>query len=98
MAEKNSSIAEPLEEIISGTDNGLSNAAKVILFNDEWHTFDEVINQIRKATNCSSEKAEALTWEVHSKGKAIVFEGDFLECLRVSGILEEISLHTQIEY
>ncbi len=72
--------------------------AKVILYNDDWHTFDEVINQIIKAIKCPHDKAEALTWEVHNKGKACVYTGVMNECLRVSSILEEISLHTQIEY
>ncbi len=69
---------------------------RVILYNDDWHTFDEVINQIIKATNCSFEKARDLTFEVHVKGKAIVFHGPLPECLKVSSVLEEIELHTQI--
>jgi ATP-dependent Clp protease adapter protein ClpS len=73
-------------------------SSKVILFNDDWHTFDEVTNQIIKAIKCSSEQAEAITWEVHSNGKAIVYDGEMTECLRVSSVLEEIGLHTQIEY
>ncbi len=81
-----------------GVVDGTTFAAKVILFNDEWHTFDEVIEQIIKATNCSRARAEELTNEVHFKGKAVVFDGDLPECLKVSGILEEIALHTQIEY
>lgn len=70
---------------------------RVILFNDEEHTFDEVINQIIKATACSRARAEELTNEVHFKGKANVYEGSFTECLRVSGILQEIALITEIE-
>ena len=79
------------------TEETVESPAKVILFNDEVHTFDEVITQIIKATRCETAKAEALTWEVHSRGKAMVYEGPMPECLQVSGILEEISLHTQIE-
>ncbi len=70
---------------------------KVILFNDDIHSFDEVIAQLIKATGCSSARAEAIAWEVHTTGKAVCYEGDLGECLRVSGILEEIGLHTQIE-
>lgn len=72
-------------------------SARVILFNDEEHTFDEVIIQIMKATGCTLQRAELLTLEVHQTGKAMVFEGDLGGCLRVSGILEEIGLMTQIE-
>ncbi len=71
--------------------------AKVILFNDEEHTFEEVSEQIIKATRCSVDQSESLTWEVHSSGKALVFEGNIEECLRVSGILQEISLLTEIQ-
>lgn len=70
---------------------------KVVLFNDDYHTFEEVINQLIKATRCARSKAEALTWEVHSKGKSIVFDGSLEECLRVSSILEEIRLKTEIQ-
>ncbi len=71
--------------------------AKVILFNDEVHTFDEVIGQIIKATGCDEMKAEALTWEVHNTGKAMVYVGPITKCVEVSHVLEEIELLTQIE-
>ncbi|MCX8054697.1 MAG: ATP-dependent Clp protease adaptor ClpS [Ignavibacteria bacterium] len=72
-------------------------AAKVILFNDDWHTFDEVINQIIKATGYNYEKAEAITYEVHNKGKAIVYSGELAKCIQVSSVLEEIQLRTEIQ-
>ena len=69
---------------------------KVILYNDNIHTFDEVIVQVSKATGCSEVRAEEIAWEVHTRGKSVVFDGEMSECLRVSSILEEISLHTQV--
>ena len=69
---------------------------RVVLFNDEWHTFEEVIEQLIKAVSCSFETARGYAFEVHVKGKAIVFEGELAQCLRVTSILEEIALHTQI--
>ncbi|KAB2923634.1 MAG: ATP-dependent Clp protease adaptor ClpS [Bacteroidetes bacterium] len=71
--------------------------AKAILFNDEVHTFEEVIGQIIKATGCDQATAEGLTWEVHHTGKAVVFTGDIVKCLQVTGVLEEIELMTHIE-
>jgi len=76
------------------TDEGL--ASRVLLFNDDWHTFEEVIDQLIKATRCSIKEAQDKTIEVHSKGKAIVFSGQLSSCLKVSGVLEEIALHTQV--
>jgi ATP-dependent Clp protease adaptor protein ClpS len=72
--------------------------AKVVLFNDDVHTFDEVIGQIIKAIRCDLEKAKALTNQVHNYGKAVVFGGELTKCIQVSSILEEIDLKTQIEY
>lgn len=92
LEEKPTGITEP--EIDEETSVGLP--FKVVLYNDDWHSFDEVINQIIKAINCSFEKARDFTFEVHVKGKAIVFHGPLPECLKVSSILEEIELHTQI--
>jgi ATP-dependent Clp protease adaptor protein ClpS len=69
---------------------------KVLLFNDSIHTFDEVINQVCKATGCSEQHAEGIAIEVHTRGKAVVYDGDIAECLRVSSVLEEIALHTQV--
>ncbi len=87
----------PAGEEKNETDLLTGEPAKVILYNDETHTFEEVIGQLIKALGCDTSRAEALTWEVHSKGKAIVFDGIMNECLRVSAVLEEIGLHTQIE-
>ena len=71
--------------------------SRVVLFNDDWHTFEEVIAQIIKATKCSFIEARDKTFEVHVNGKAVVYSGEMADCLRVSCILEEILLHTQIE-
>lgn len=76
------------------TDNKLS--SRVVLYNDDWHTFDEVIAQLIIAVKCTFEQARAFAFEVHVKGKSIVFNGSISDCLKVSAILEEIALHTQI--
>jgi ATP-dependent Clp protease adapter protein ClpS len=82
-------------DVTTGTSTGEPN--KVILFNDEVHTFDEVIEQLILAIRCSWERANTLVWEVHEKGKACVYTGEMPDCLMVSSILESIGLHTQIE-
>jgi ATP-dependent Clp protease adapter protein ClpS len=90
-------LQNPLQQEEKDSDTLIEYPAKVILFNDEIHSFEEVIGQIIKATGCDTSKAEALTWEVHNNGKAMVFEGHMDNCLKVSHILEEIALNTQIE-
>jgi ATP-dependent Clp protease adaptor protein ClpS len=43
----------PLEQPVQDDEVLIQDPAKVILFNDEVHTFDEVISQLIKATRCS---------------------------------------------
>lgn len=86
----------PVTELEEETSTGVDLPSKVILYNDDWHSFDEVIAQLIKAIKCDFETAKAYAFEVHEKGKAVVFHGPLPECLKVSSILEEIALHTQV--
>jgi len=86
----------PELDIIEEEDVTVGLESKVILYNDEWHTFDEVIVQIMKAVSCSFDQARDKAFEVHVRGMAMIFNGEFKVCLRVSSVLEEIALHTQI--
>ncbi len=88
---------EQLEEIAEEAKGTDLLKFRVVLFNDDWHTFDEVIDQIIKAIHCSFETARNFTFEVHTRGKAIVYNGTLQKCLKVSSVLEEIALHTQVE-
>lgn len=83
-----------IEEVATHSQEDLT--SQVILFNDDTHLFDEVIVQIMKACNHPVEKAIQLTMQAHKEGKTSVYEGEFQQCLRVSSILEEIRLRTQI--
>ncbi len=83
------------QEVTDGTET--DHPAKVILYNDDVHTFEDVALQLVKAVGCSYERGMEYADEVHTRGKACVYVGDMPDCLRVSAILEEIALHTQIE-
>jgi ATP-dependent Clp protease adaptor protein ClpS len=83
-------------DILTEEETSVGLICKVVLFNDDWHTFDEVIYQLIKAVKCSSEKAREYAFEVHVKGRAIVYSGNMSECLKVTSVLEEIALNTQI--
>lgn len=69
---------------------------RVVLFDDYQHTFKEVIVQLVKATGCTRETAFTHAIRVHTKGSSIVCSGSMQECLKVSDILQQISLRTQI--
>lgn len=70
---------------------------RLILYDDDIHTFDEVINQLLKALKCSQAEAEEITYKVHYEGKALVYEGTFEECLKINSVLQEIQLVTEIK-
>lgn len=88
---------EQTEAAPQETLNDTLDTYRVILFNDDIHTFDEVIFQIIKAIQCTRAKAEKHTWEVHTKGRSIIYAGTLPACLKVSSILEEIDLKTEIQ-
>jgi len=71
--------------------------AKVILFNDDYHTFDDVIFQVVKACDYSFDRAEQIAMIVHFKGKCTVISSDFQTCQEVAAVLSEIDLLVEIE-
>ncbi len=75
----------------------LNNPWQVILFNDEVHSFDQVILQIQKAAGYSLEKAFELTIRVHEKGKAMIYVGSEADCEKVSAVLQQIQLIVVVE-
>ncbi len=79
------------------TDERLDEPWRVILYNDDVHSFEEVILQLVKATGCTIERAEDLALQAHFNGKTAVYEGAFEACFRVQGVLREIQLVTEIE-
>ena len=79
------------------TFTGSDSTGRVILYNDEYHTFDEVIVQLMKAISCTAAEGKGMAWTVHTIGKCEVFKGHFEKCLGVSAILEEIQLKTEIQ-
>ena len=88
--------SKPIPDIIEDTTTEIGLESRVVLYNDDWHSFEDVIAQLMKATKCTFEQARDFAFEVHVKGKAIVFNGTLTGCLKVSSILEEIALNTQI--
>jgi len=69
---------------------------QVILYNDDIHSFEEVIRQVQKATGYSLLEATRITLEAHFGGKALVYEGSFTRCNQIAGVLREIGLIVEI--
>lgn len=70
----------------------------VILFNDDWHAFDEVVLQVQKATGASEELAYQITLEAHATGQAVCYSGTLVDCEKVVAVLREIRLTVKIDH
>ncbi len=68
----------------------------VVLYNDDVHSFDEVIIQLIKALHCSIAQAQRFAFEAHVRGKSIIYTGDLSKCLQITSVLDEIELNTEI--
>ncbi len=47
----------------------------VILENDDYHSFEFVIEVLRKALGCTEQRAFQLTQQAHMNGRAVVWTG-----------------------
>ena len=70
---------------------------QVIVFNDDWHTFDDVAYQVRKATGYSLARGYQISDIVHNEGRVVVIVAHLEKCEHVALVLEEIRLGTKIE-
>lgn len=84
-------LIEPID--IDTTTEGFT----LILYNDSVHSFEEVTEQVMRATGFGFERAESITSEAHTKGRAVVLTGNLDLCIKAQHVLEEISLRTSIE-
>lgn len=84
------------EETDDSGPGGTGGKYSVILYNDDWHGFDEVILQLQKATECSLVEAARITYEAHQRGRAVCFRGSRERCHRVAGVLREIRLQVEV--
>jgi ATP-dependent Clp protease adaptor protein ClpS len=82
-----------VEEILS--DSGNSNF--LILHNDDYHTFDEVIDALIDICEHEAEQAVQCTYLVHYKGKADVKKGGYNTLKPMKTKLVERGLKATIE-
>lgn len=68
----------------------------LVLYNDDVHTFDYVIESLVKICNHELMQAEQCTWIVHYNGKCAVKEGDFRALRPMRQALSEKGLTAKI--
>lgn len=85
------------ESVFEDTSTVVIEPWNVILLNDDWHTFDEVIAQLMLATGCSPDVAADIAWRAHNEGEAVCYCGPRERCEHVAEVLEEIDLGVRLE-
>lgn len=93
----NETTVAPAETIVGETTGQTSDGFRVILYNDDAHSFDEVILQLQKATGCTLEKAIDIMLEAHTKGRAVCYKGGRDDCQKVCRVLREIRLQCEVD-
>ena len=70
-------LEEQLVEVAEDIDS--TKKKDLVVFNDDFNTFDHVINTLIKICDHSPEQAEQCTFIIHYKGKCSVKKGSYLE-------------------
>lgn len=60
-------------------DHGLTGEFQLILYNDDFNTFEHVINCLVKYCKHDIYQAEQCAWIVHTKGKCRVKSGEYTD-------------------
>lgn len=72
-------MASVKENLLEKTDVLSDRQKNLVLFNDDFNTFDFVIDTLIEVCGHSIEQAETCTWIVHYKGKCAVKSGSAYE-------------------
>lgn len=67
-----------------------------ILYNDDFHDFENVVHMVRLATGKSLQNSYVITLEAHNNGKAICFSGDMRGCRKVAKVLLNAGLIVEV--
>ena len=78
-------------EVVETTD-----VKDLVVFNDDFNTFNHVISTLIKVCRHSSEQAEQCTWIIHHRGKCIVKNGSFEELRPMRAGITEAGIDARI--
>lgn len=88
-------VESPTEQAMPPGSSG--EGFRVILYNDDHHSQDEVAAQLHKATEYPLSRCWAIMLETDRKGRAICYHGTREKCQHVTRVLREIHLQCEID-
>lgn len=72
---KTSSQEQDLIDVLEAID--ITGVKDLVVFNDDFNTFEHVIDTLIRVCKHTPEQAEQCTWLIHHKGKCTVKNGSF---------------------
>ena len=69
----------------------------VIVFNNTYNTFEEVIDILIRALSCSFEVAEHLTHQIHDKGCSTVATVNMDKGEKIANVIRSIKIRVSLE-
>lgn len=72
-------------------------AHNTILYNDDYHVFEDVVHMVRVATGKSIMDAYAITLEAHNNDRAVCYSGEKKDCEKVAQTLRNAGLIVEVD-
>ena len=92
------SLSKEQEDILVDELTTDGEQTQLIVLNDDYNTFDWVIECFMEVLNHTNEQSEQLAWIVHTKGRASVKLGPFEELKPLKDALTDRGLNAIIEH
>lgn len=81
-------------EVLEVTD--ITDLKDLVVFNDDFNTFEHVIQTLIRVCKHSQEQAEQCTWIIHYKGKCTVKTGSLEELSPLKDAICEVGIDAKI--
>ncbi|KAF6205013.1 hypothetical protein GE061_019180 [Apolygus lucorum] len=70
----------------------------LVMYNDEVHTFDQVINILVQVVSCTPREGLAYASKINKEGRAVIKTSDFRSCCRMKSDIERLSSQDGNQY
>lgn len=87
----------PVETPVLDPEHFPGEGYRVTLFNDDFHTVDEVVGQLIKALGCELDVAVDIMLQAHTRGSSTVIITEQQSADRIAMVLREILLVVSVE-
>ena len=84
------------EQVSYEVDEVTVDEQNVIIYNDDYNTFEHVIATLIKVCRHTKEQAEQCTWLIHYKGKCAVKSGEFNKLVPIKDAICDAGIDAKI--